>query len=73
MAELRFRKAKKVIQTYKTAYDFADDVENLKIFPPSMIERVKSSAMQNAFMLCMPGTKIDFGNGYMLECVKSED
>ena len=70
--KLVFRKGKKEIATYKSAYEFADDYETLsKVFPENIIPRVQQSARQNAFGLCIIGSKMSFGQGYVLEMKKA--
>ena len=71
MKQLVFRKGKKIIKTYSSAYNFAEDADTLTEHFGTNAKAVARFAAQNAFGLCMIGAKAKLGNGYILEMEKS--
>lgn len=72
MKHLILRKGKKVIKSYPTAYDMAEDTETLKTCFPRSYKEVKSFVAQNAFTFAIVGAKAKLGNGYIAEMRRAE-
>lgn len=60
---LLLQKNRKTIKEYKTAYELADDVENIIDGIPA---RVVSFIKKNAFGFCVHGAKMTLGNGWRI-------
>ena len=65
---LRLRKGKKVLATYKSSADFADDIETLtKYFPQTVHKSIQYALRKNIFGFAIKGTSMRLGNGYIFE------
>ena len=65
---LRLRKGKKVLATYKSSADFADDIETLtKYFPQKLHKSIQYALRQNMFGFAIKGASMRLGNGYIFE------
>lgn len=62
---LALQKNSKTIKTYTTAYELADDIENVIAGRDiSFYNKAKAVLRQNAFAMAIKGAKITFGGGY---------
>ncbi len=65
---LRLRKGKKVLATYKSSADFAEDTVTLeKYFTPAIIPQIQNAMMKNLFGFAIRGAKMNLGNGFVFE------
>ncbi len=68
---LRLRKGKKILATYKSSADFAEDKATLeKYFAPVVIPKIQDAMMKNLFGFAIRGAKMNLGNGFVFENVE---
>lgn len=65
---LQLRKGKKIITTFASTYDLADDEKLLtELFGEENLEQIQYVLRMNAFAMCITGAKLRLGNGYIVE------
>lgn len=65
--QLVLRKGKTIIKAYSSAYAIAEDQETLHRHFGQNADTIAHFLAQNAFGLCIIGSKARLGNGYIVE------
>lgn len=65
---LQLRKNKKIITTFNSTYELAENVELLvTLFKEEQIPAIQKVLRMNAFTMCIYGAKLRLGGGYIVE------